>query len=280
MLKRKTLHSNPVGLALSGGAARCLAQIGVLEVLDEAGIQIGAIAGTSAGSIIGALLASGTLDLQELRKLAITMKWRDMVKANIPRKGLISSEKIYHFVRRVINDMRFQDTKISLAVVASNLRNGEKTVITEGSVAKAVQASCSLPVIFTPTMINGDLLVDGGATSQLPTLTVKEELNRPFVIGVDVNFNAMEAARLDNMLQIAVHFVSLIARRNALMEKPFADIVIDVDAQGIFLIDLHKGKQLLRRGRQAAELKLDEIKTKIKKYQEQSEKENAQSCTH
>lgn len=257
-------HEKSVGLALSGGAARCLAQIGVLEVLEEEGIKVDAIAGTSAGSIIGALFSSGVVDLQEIKKMATTMKWRDMVKANIPRRGLISSEKIYRFLRNVISDMVFEQAKISLAVVATNLRNGEKVVLTKGSIAKAVQASCSLPVIFTPTEVNGDLLVDGGATSQLPVLTVKEILKVPFVIAVDVNCNAMETARLDNMFQIAIHFVALIARRNTLMEKPFADVVIEVDAKGISLIDLHKGRLLIDQGRKAAEQKMDEIKAKLK----------------
>jgi NTE family protein len=207
------------------------------------------------------------VDLQEMKKMATTMKWRDMVKATIPRRGLISSEKIYRFVRNMINDMVFEQSKIPLAVVASNLRNGEKVVLTKGSVAKAVQASCSLPVIFTPTEINGHLLVDGGATSQLPVLTVKETLKAPFVVAVDVNCNAMETARLDNMLQIAIHFVALMARRNALMEKQFANVVIEVDAKGISLIDLHKGRLLIDRGRKAAEQKIDEIKEKIKSSQ-------------
>ena len=265
MPKQEThLQKNSVGLALGGGAARCLAQIGVLEVLEQEGIHIGTVAGTSAGSIIGALFASGAVDLDELKKIASTMRWRDMVKANFPKRGLISSEKIYRFMYKHIRDMRFEELKVPLAVVASNLRNGEKVVITKGPVARAVQASCALPVIFTPTELHGDLLVDGGATSQLPVLTVKENLKAPFVIAVDVNGNAMGNNRLDNMFQIAIHFVSLFARKNAQWERRFADVVIEVDATGVSLIDLSKGSLMMDRGRKATLNKMDEIKTKMK----------------
>ena len=265
MPKQETrLQKNSVGLALGGGAARCLAQIGVLEVLEQEEIPIGAVAGTSAGSIVGALFASGVVDLGELKKIASTLKWRDMVKANFPKRGFISSEKIYRFMYKHIRNMRFEDLKIPLAVVASNLRNGEKVVITTGPVARAVQASCALPIIFTPTELNGELLVDGGATSQLPVLTVKENLKTPFVIAVDVNGNAMGNNRLDNMFQIAIHFISLFARKNAQLERRFADVVIDVDATGVSLIDLNKGPLMMDRGREATLKKLDEIKAKMR----------------
>jgi NTE family protein len=144
------------------------------------------------------------------------------------------------------------------------LRNGEKVVLNSGSVARAVQASCSLPVIFTPARINGRLLVDGGASSQLPVLTAKEVLGAKFVIGVDVNCNNLESVKLKNMFQIGVHFVSLFARRNAMLEKAYADLVIEVDSHGISLYDLDKAHLLIERGRMAAERKIDEIKKRYK----------------
>jgi len=256
-----------VGVALSGGAARCIGQIGVLEALEKAGIEVDAIAGTSGGSFVGALYASGQVSIPEMKRLARGIKWRDVVRPSLPKKGLISSEKIYHYIRDVLNDTTFEDLKIPLAVVASDLRSGDKVVLTQGPVARAVQASCSLPVIFTPTTLNGQMLVDGGAASQLPVLAVKEILGAKFVIGVDVNCNAMETARLDNLFQIGIHFISLFARRNALVERKFADVVIEVDASGISLLDLDKADLLMERGRQATQKKLDEILEKLKEFQ-------------
>lgn len=249
-----------IGLALSGGAARCIAQLGVLEVLEREGIPIQAIAGTSGGSLMGALYASGQADIHSLQELARSTKWRKMIRAAIPRMGLISSESLYRFIRKLIGACSFEDLAIPLAVVTSDLRSGEKVVLTSGSVARAVQASCALPVIFTPARIHGQLLVDGGAVSQLPVRTVRDVLKTPFAVGVDVNCNDFESAPLRNMFQIGVHFLCLIARRNAAVERRDADVMIEVDPGDISLYNLHKSRVLIEKGRQAAEEKIDEIK--------------------
>jgi NTE family protein len=115
-------------------------------------------------------------------------------------------------------------------------------------------------VIFSPARINGRLLVDGGAASQLPVLTAKETLGSEFVIGVDVNCNNLESVKLKNVFQIGVHFVSLFARRNAMQEKAYADVMIEVDSHGISLYDLDKAHLLIERGRIAAEKRVDDIK--------------------
>jgi NTE family protein len=256
----KNVQNYDVGLALSGGAARCIAQIGVLKVLEQEGIKVTAISGTSGGSLVGAMYASGEVDVHEMERMARSVKWRKMIKPAVPRMGLISSEKLYHFVKEIIRDRTFEDLSIPLAVVASDLQNGEKVVLTSGSVARAVQASCSLPVIFTPARINGRLLVDGGAASQLPVLAAKEVLSSQFVIGVDVNCNNLESVKLKNVFQIGVHFLCLFARRNAMQERAYADVMIEVDSHGISLYDLDKAHLLIERGSVAAERKIDEIK--------------------
>lgn len=256
----KMSKENIVGIALSGGAARCIGQIGVLEVLEREGIRIDAISGTSGGAVIAALYASGKVNLKEMEKITKEITWRDVLKPTLPKIGLISSDKIYNFVKGIIGDITFDDLEIPLAITATNLRDGEKVVLTKGSVAKAVQASCSLPVIFTPTEIDGRALVDGGASSQLPILLAKEDLGSRFVIGVDVNCGAIDSAKLDNIFHIGIHFISLFARMNAMRERKFADVIIDVDATGISLIDLGKADLLIARGRKGAEEKIGEIK--------------------
>ncbi len=258
-------NGNIIGLALSGGAARCIGQIGVLEVLEQEGIRIDAISGTSGGALIGALYASGKVSLKEMESIAKGIKWRDVLTTKFSKRGLISSDKIYRFVRGIIGDITFDDLEIQLAVTATNLRDGEKIALSKGSVARAVQASCSLPVIFSPTEIDGVMLVDGGASSQLPVLVAREDLGSRYVIGVDVNFGATDSAKLDNVFQIGIHFISLFARMNALRERRFADAVIEVDATGISLIDLDKADLLIARGRKGAEEKISEIKRMIGK---------------
>lgn len=261
-------HANPnpetgVALALSGGAVRCIAQIAVLEVLEGASIRIQAISATSAGAIVGALYASGRYSVAEMIDLARSLRWRDVVRPHIPRAGLIDSEKIRRYLKKLLGDMTFDDLVVPLVVTACDLRTGEKVLLKEGEVARAVQASCSLPVIFTPTRLGERMLVDGGAVSQLPVLAAKEISGGGAVLSVDVNHNALGADRLDNLLQIAVHFAALFARSNATLERPYADVQINMDTSDIPLYALEKREALLRRGRAAARDKLDDVRAML-----------------
>jgi NTE family protein len=251
--------NHTVGLALSGGAVRGIAHIGVLEVLEQEGIPIHSIAGTSAGSIIGALYAAG-MPLPDIKRIALKTKWNSIFKLTVPKMGLISSEGIYAFIKDILPVKKFSELKIPFAAVATDLKTGQKVSITTGSIAKAVQASCSLPVIFTPTKVGGKLLVDGGVASQIPVRTAREELRASIVIAVDVNYRSLESNRYDNLLKIAAHLSMIMAARNAREEEKFADIVIPVNAKGIALYDLAKAQELLRRGRKAAEEKIPAIK--------------------
>lgn len=248
-----------IGLALSGGAVRGIAHIAVLDVLEQEGIPIHSIAGTSAGSIVGALYAAG-MPLSGIKRILLTAKWKDVLKLTIPKKGLISSEGIYRFMDEILPVKKFSGLLIPFAAVATDLRTGEKVSITSGSVAKAVQASCSLPVIFTPTEINKKPLIDGGVASQIPVRTVREELGAKIVIAVNVNYKAIEFDQYDTIIKIAAHLSALWASRNAREEEKLADVVISVNAQGIALYDLSKSRELLRRGRKAAEEKIPEMK--------------------
>ena len=252
--------SNPsIGLALSGGAARGIAHIAVIDTLEQEGIPIHAIAGTSAGSIVGALYASG-MTLSEIKRVLLHAKWKDILKLTIPKRGLMSSEGIYRFMDDVLPVKKFSSLSIPFAAVATDLRTAEKVVITSGSIARAVQASCSLPIIFTPTEINRKVLVDGGVASQVPVRAVREELGAKRVISVNVNYKALEFDEYDNIIKIATHLSMLWASRNSREEERLADVAIQVNATGIALYDLSKSRELLRRGRKAAEEKLPEIR--------------------
>jgi NTE family protein len=248
-----------IGLALSGGAARCIAHISVLDVLEQEGIPVDAIAGTSGGSIVGALYAAG-MPLSQIQRILLKARWKDILSFTVPRTGLISSEGIYRFMEEILPVRKFSNLDLPFAAVATDLRTGEKVAITTGSLARAVQASCSLPVIFTPTEINRRPLVDGGVASQLPVRTVREELGAKKVIAVNVNYRALETDRFDTVITIAAHLSALWASRNAREEEKLADVVVPVNTAGIPLYDLSKAKELLRRGARAAEEKMPEIR--------------------
>ncbi len=254
-----------VGIALSGGVARCIAHFGVLEVLLEEGIPIHAVSGTSAGSLVGALYTSGRFPLPELQKISKEITWWKLTRPTASRKGLLSSDRLGKFLESHIGPMEFSETQIPLAVVTADLLLGEKVVLKEGKISRAVQASCSLPVIFNPTVIGDRALVDGGIVSQIPVLAAREDLGVERVIAVDVNYHGMDLTRTPrNSIQIAVHLASLSARKNAEEEGKLSDFMIRVNVKGIGLMDLKKGEDLLERGRSAAREAVTAIKQGIR----------------
>jgi len=251
--------SRSVVLALSGGAARCVAHIGVLHALMQAGVPLAGIVGTSGGAVVGALVASGRYSLAGIADIAHGLRWRRLAAPALSRRGLLSSERLGEVIRTWIGDLSFAELKFPLLVVACELPSGKKVILSTGQVARAVQASCSLPVVFTPTTIEGTVLIDGGAVSQLPVAAARAAFPSSLVVGVDVNVGAAERARLSNVVQIGIHVVSLFARFNAALERGQADLMIDVDASGVTLYDLRKADLMIRRGREAAEAALGSI---------------------
>jgi NTE family protein len=248
-----------VGLALSGGAVRGIAHVGVLEALEEGSVPVKAIAGTSAGSLVGALYAAGVA-LATIREIALETSWKKIFLPTLPRTGLIDSDRISSFMKEVLPVRTFSSLKMPFAAVTTDLRTGEKVVLSEGSLARAVQASCSIPLIFTPTKVRGRVLVDGGLASQIPVLTVRETLGVENVVAVDVNDRTRGEAEYTNIFEIAAQVSMIYAFRNARAERKLADELIAVDASGIAIYDMRKAEELLSRGRRAAEKKLREVR--------------------
>ena len=180
-------NEKKIGYALGGGSARGLFHIGVLNVLEENDIYPDVIAGTSMGSIIGALYASG-LTAGEIKQIAIEMDWKHLIRladVTVPLSGLIQGKRIISLLKSILRDMTFSQLKIKFACVATDLINGEQVVFQEGSLIEAIRASISIPAIFTPVKLNGRYLVDGGLVNVVP-VSVCRDMGADFVIGVNV----------------------------------------------------------------------------------------------
>lgn len=173
-----------IGLALSGGAARGLAHIGVLSVLDRNQIPFDCVAGCSAGSILGAAYCAG-MSMRQIRALAPYVTWRRFATPVNSDRGFFSFEKLERWVIMLLGDVEFDDLEMPFAVVAMDMVTGERVVIREGRVARAVRASCSIPGLVTPVWIGDRLLGDGGVVDNLP-VDAARMLGADFVIGVDV----------------------------------------------------------------------------------------------
>jgi NTE family protein len=182
------MNKNPkVGLALGSGAARGLAHIGVLKVLEENKIPIDFIAGTSMGALIGATYAAG-LDIEQIEEIACNTDWKLTARLflpTLPRSGFVEGKRIKDFLKTLIGDSNIDTLKVPFAVVATDLLTGEEIVIHKGSLVEAVRASISIPVIFTPVRHQNRFLVDGGLVNPVPT-SVAAEMGADVIIAVNV----------------------------------------------------------------------------------------------
>lgn len=183
------VRKKKVGIALSGGAARGLAHIGVLEVLEELGVEPVAISGTSMGSIIGSFYCSG-VSLGEMEKYVGSMDWRSFLLFSdlaLSHTGIINGRRIERVLERFLEDKTFSDCSMDFCCVAVNVITRQKEVLSRGRLLDAVRASISIPGFFSPLYLDGKLLIDGGLIEPLPTEAIKMfDVN--FIIGSSITF--------------------------------------------------------------------------------------------
>jgi NTE family protein len=265
-----------VGLALSGGAARGLAHVGVLRILQKEGIPIDMIAGTSAGAVAGAAYA-WSLDTARMTREILDGRWRKttpMLDPWFPTSGFIKGKKIKELIVEYLGgNIKFKDLKIPFACVATDIDTGEEVVIDSGSVPDALRASMSIPGIFRVVKHEGRYLVDGGLTTPLPVRVVRQ-MGADFVIAVNVNpdvSNRMSpssrqraAARKEpNIFQVMLQTVYITSATLARGDAAGADIVIRPDLDNFKGGDFRKVRELIKRGRLAAQAAIPEIKRRL-----------------
>lgn len=177
-----------IGLALGSGGARGWAHIGVIQALREAGIPVHCVAGTSMGAFIGAAFASRKI--HALHEVALQLDWKRalhyFLEIGMPRSGLIDGKRVDEFLREYVGSILMENLPTPLAVVATDIRTGAEVVIRKGELIPAVRASIALPGIFTPVLIDGMMLSDGGLVNPVPVDAVRA-MDADYVIAVDVN---------------------------------------------------------------------------------------------
>ena len=274
------MNPNPkkkVGLALSGGAARGFAHIGVLDVLQKEGIPIDIIAGTSAGAIIGAVYAS-CQDSETVKKHALSIDWKKMASLfdlSFRMSGLLKGRKIENLMSEYIGgDIDFSELKIPFACVATDIDTGEEIVITTGSVSEALRATISVPGIFSVAKRGDRYLVDGGLTTPVPVETVKQ-MGADFVIAVNVNLRVTDrlskssekraqAHKEPNIFHVMMQSIYITTDTVAQNSLADADIVIEPDLKGIGAADFQKAGEMILMGQEAAADTIPKIKRKLK----------------
>ena len=241
-----------VGLALSGGAARGIAHVGVLRVLIEHGIPIDYIAGTSAGALVGGALAAG-LSIDEIEEIGLNLRWRDLGRPTLSRLGMQSNARLEEYVHAHFPVTRFEDLRIPLATVATDLRAGSAVVMSgEGDIAFAIRASCAIPGWYVPvTDKRGRQLVDGGLVANVPTAAVRA-LGADIVIAVDVN---SEGAKFlgppQSAIGVMLQAMMVIQRTAAMHQWQDADVVIMPKVGHIRWDEIGRAADLIAAGREA-----------------------------
>jgi len=256
--KRPTL-----GLALSGGTAKSVAHVGVLEALTEAGIRPDYLAGTSGGAIVGAIYAAG-FSVAELRDLAVNLRWKHLARLTFPKLGLLSNSQVERFITDLLGDITFADLKIPFSVVTTDLLTGNKVVFREGKVAQAVMLSTSIPNVFEPIQVGDTMYVDGGLVEYLPVETVLEY--RPdVVVGVNLGYRETKSARPRHLLHVAMAVTGIAAQQNARLSETKADVVIRPPTARFPSFDLMASEELIGVGYRAAVERIPDIKAAMER---------------
>ena len=265
-----------VGLALGGGAARGMAHIGVLTVLEKEGIPIDLIAGTSVGAIVGSLYAQSK-NAGLIKEKVIELSRRRLTRfidPALPRTGLIKGEKISDQLASFLGgNIKFSDLLMPFACTATDIDTGEEIVLDRGSVVEAVRASISLPGIFTVVKRGGRYLVDGGLANPVP-VNLAREMGADFVIAVNVipdvvdrSHDSVEerikGAKEPNIIHVliqSVHIGTYSLVRSSL-EK--ADVVIEPDVVHIGAAEFHYARECIKQGEIATRKAMPEIRSRL-----------------
>jgi NTE family protein len=246
-----------IGLALGGGFARGFAHLGVLKVFEQHHIRVSHIAGTSVGSIFGAAYASGA-PLARILATSRTIRFRDIARWSVSRLGLASNHRLADIIERVFDSKQFEDMRIPLAVVATDLTSGDPVVFRQGPLVEAIRASCAYPGLFEPIQVGTRWLADGGLVAPVPTQAVRQ-LGACLVVGVSVGTQDVSRNAPKNIFQVVARAVSAAQKHQLDTWERHADLVIRPDVQSLSWDDFGRASEAIEAGEAAARAALPRV---------------------
>lgn len=253
-----------IGLALGGGAARGFAHIGVIKSLEAQGIKPDLVVGTSAGSVIAALYASGNHG-PDLQRLALTLDEASITDWALPFSGkfggVIKGDALQSSINRMVKNLRIEQMTMPLGIVATDLQTGNGTLFQRGDTGMAVRASCSVPGIFQPTIINNREYVDGGLVSPVPVRYARQ-MGADFVIAVNISTEP-SSQDTSGTLGILLQTTSIMGQSINQFELEQADIVIRPQLSTMKGTDFKSRNSAILAGEEAANAQLSVMKQKL-----------------
>jgi len=249
-----------IALALGGGAARGFAHIGVIKALEAQGIVPDIIVGTSAGSLVGALYASG-LSGFDLQRAAIGMEDGAITDWSLPSRGVIKGEALQNFVNHAVAGRPIEKMPRTLAIVATNLQTGEALVFRTGNTGMAVRASSSVPGVFQPVTIGGQEYVDGGLVAPVP-VRIARGLGADIVIAVDISARPRVQKTLSSF-EVLLQTFAIMGQSLVAGELPLADVVVQPDVGRIAGTDFNSRNLAVLEGERAAQEQMPKLRARI-----------------
>jgi NTE family protein len=248
-----------IGLALGGGFARGIAHAGILDVFERNGIPIHCITGVSAGSIVAAAYASGA-NPSEIAHAGCSMRFGDVARWSLCRMGFVVSERMKRFLERLLKAYRFEEMRIPLGVIATDLGSGQPVRFRDsGDVFLPIRASCSYPGLFQPVRYNGRLLVDGAMSMEIPAALARH-LGATHVISVHLPAQAGEKAPT-NVFQVVNRCFQIMQTRTEESWRRESDLVITPDVSHIEWDGFGCGPEMVKAGEAAALAALPAIRS-------------------
>ena len=262
-LSRKTAPSvSPrvpaIGVALGGGFARGIAHIGVLKVLEQEGIPVRAVTGTSVGALIGATYCSG-LSIAELEDVAHSVRFTTFARWTLSRYGFASNDRMVSFLERTLKVKTFEELRIPLGVSATDFNTGEGVVFHSGSLIDPVRASCAYPGMFLPVEIRGRYLVDGMLSHPVPTRPLLE-MGADRVLAVHLKGTWANGGAPRHLFDVIGQSFAIAQDAMSSLWKEAADLVIEPDVAGFGYDDFKRADDLIRVGEAAMQKALPEVR--------------------
>jgi NTE family protein len=251
-----------IGLALGGGAARGFAHVGVIQVLEEAGIRPDFVAGTSAGSLVAAIYASGKNGAQ-LQRVAETMEEATIADWTLPlfSRGVLRGDALARYVNTQVSGRLIEDMPLSLGIVATDLNTGGDVVFQRGDTGTAVRASSAVPAVFQPVKISGHEYVDGGLVSPVPVRAARK-MGAELIIAVDIS-SPPEGNLAGGTLEILLQTFSIMGKSINTFELRDADVVVRPALNGVSSSDFSARKRSIEAGRKAMQQMLPQLRAAI-----------------
>jgi NTE family protein len=256
-----------IGLALGGGAARGFAHIGVIKILEANGIKPNVIVGTSAGSVISAIYASG-ISANELQQIAIDLDEATITDWTNPFSGkmggMIKGDALQSKINQLVKNRPIEQMKIPLGIVATDLKTGNPILFQRGDTGQAVRASSSVPGIFMPTVIQGKEYVDGGLTSPVPIKFTKN-LGADIVIAVNISSDPSDQ-QISGILGTLLQTTTIMGRSITYWELPLADVIVIPQLPQMKSTDFRSRNAAILAGEIAMQQQITTLKNKIEEF--------------